>query len=493
MRRSATSGIPTSLRTPVVRRARRCARKPRSSPLQRSSASPIAVIERLVQRDRPADERQARAAVVHAQRARREHRVDELAAAVEEAARVTAGCAVLEIAARSPRRARPRVRRRSSSASRRRSRGASGKTAARAAAERARCPESGSAASKPERSRISARAVALRDPEAAALTPGERRRSSSPSPGTSGVRSPRTSASTSSSAPGGAARSAAESAWPLPRRGRRRTIAPAASARSAVASREPSSATITSASGNELPQRRRPSRAIVVLLVARGDEDRRPGQPPASVGRIASAPSAGAVLAAARAPASRSASAARPVVWSMSSTAERPRSWNDVDRGLLRVGVLDADRRNSCRRDARRRGRRGTAPCLPAAASTVRTTTTPSTGCSQIAVALADELLAERLPERRLPARRELAAERVAEVLKLVVADVLHELRALVEERVVDVLRVHRHGERDRPRHRLGAGVCSVRSIAWLTPPSTEPTKSTPMRLPARRSSISAG
>ena len=34
--------MPTSLRMPVVRRARRCARKPRSSPLQRSSATPIA-------------------------------------------------------------------------------------------------------------------------------------------------------------------------------------------------------------------------------------------------------------------------------------------------------------------------------------------------------------------------------------------------------------------------------------------------------------------
>ena len=43
VRASATIGMPTSLRTPVVRRARRCAANPRSSPLQRSSARPIAV------------------------------------------------------------------------------------------------------------------------------------------------------------------------------------------------------------------------------------------------------------------------------------------------------------------------------------------------------------------------------------------------------------------------------------------------------------------
>ena len=92
---------------------------------------------------------------------------------------------------------------------------------------------------------------------------------------------------------------------------------------------------------------------------------------------------------------------------------------------------------------------------------------------SQIAVALADELLAQCLPERRLPSRRELAAQRVAEVLKLVVADVLHELRALVEESVADVLCVHRHGERDRPRHRLGAGV-SQRSFDRVVDPAVD-------------------
>src|SRR5437867_6058778 len=75
--------------------------------------------------------------------------------------------------------------------------------------------------------------------------------------------SPERSASQSSSAPGGAARSAADKAWPLPRRGRRRTTAPASSATSAVRSREPSSATMTSASGNALRRR-----ATVVPITA---------------------------------------------------------------------------------------------------------------------------------------------------------------------------------------------------------------------------------
>ena len=62
----------------------------------------------------------------------------------------------------------------------------------------------------------------------------------------------------------------ASSACPLPRRGRRTTRAPAASASAAVRSREPSSATITSASGKARAQRvdRRPDPR---LLVARRD------------------------------------------------------------------------------------------------------------------------------------------------------------------------------------------------------------------------------
>src|SRR3954470_10734075 len=65
----------------------------------------------------------------------------------------------------------------------------------------------------------------------------------------SGRRSPLRSASQRRIEPFGAARSASVRAWPLPRCGRRSTVAPAASARNAVASREPSSATITSVPG----------------------------------------------------------------------------------------------------------------------------------------------------------------------------------------------------------------------------------------------------
>ena len=61
------------------------------------------------------------------------------------------------------------ARRRSSSAPRSRSPGASGKQAARASAERARWPESGSRASKPLRARTRKRAARLAMPEAAAL------------------------------------------------------------------------------------------------------------------------------------------------------------------------------------------------------------------------------------------------------------------------------------------------------------------------------------
>ena len=86
-----------SFRTPVVRRARRCARKPRSGPDQTSSATPDRGRERLVERRRPSDERQARAAVVDAERPGRQQGFDELPAAVDETARVPAGGAVSEV------------------------------------------------------------------------------------------------------------------------------------------------------------------------------------------------------------------------------------------------------------------------------------------------------------------------------------------------------------------------------------------------------------
>src|SRR5262245_35880137 len=67
---------------------------------------------------------------------------------------------------------------------------------------------------------------------------------------TRGTRSPTRSASASTSDPRGAACSPSVSACPFPRPGSLTTRAPARSASSAVASLEPSSATITSASGN---------------------------------------------------------------------------------------------------------------------------------------------------------------------------------------------------------------------------------------------------
>ena len=93
--------MPTALRTPVVRRARRCARKPRSSPA-------VHVVEEAEQRDerdpgiaaigvRPAGERQPEPAVVDAERARRQHRVEQLAPPVEEARGVATRGSVVEV------------------------------------------------------------------------------------------------------------------------------------------------------------------------------------------------------------------------------------------------------------------------------------------------------------------------------------------------------------------------------------------------------------
>ena len=137
--------MPTSFRTPVVR--------PRAEVRAEAAlgAAPAVVGEAdrastsgSCERDRPADERQPQAAVVDAQRAGREQRVDELAAAVEEAARVAAGRAVLE------RQldlldAQPRAdARRSSCASRSRSRARAGRPRRAPRADNARWPDSGS-------------------------------------------------------------------------------------------------------------------------------------------------------------------------------------------------------------------------------------------------------------------------------------------------------------------------------------------------------------
>ena len=146
--------------------------------------------------------------------------------------------------------------------------------AARAAGESARWPESGSRASKPERARISARAGPLRDPEAAALPLGEARRSRGRRRrGERAQVAREVGVARAAARPGGAARSASVSAWPLPRRGSRRTRAPAASAR---VGRRVARAVVGDdhlAPRETPPAAPRPSRRSA-LLVARGDEDR---------------------------------------------------------------------------------------------------------------------------------------------------------------------------------------------------------------------------
>ena len=144
---------------------------------------------------------------------------------------------------------------------------------ARAAALRCRCPDSGSRASKPERARISVRAIVLAIPKPPPRRSANAAIARSSPLRTSGPRSPTRSASASTSAPAGAACSPSVSACPLPRLGSSSTRAPARSASAAVASREPSSATITSAPGN-CSRSAATVAAIVRLLVACGDEDR---------------------------------------------------------------------------------------------------------------------------------------------------------------------------------------------------------------------------
>src|SRR6185312_3830435 len=128
--------------------------------------------------------------------------------------------------------------------------GAKGKHVSRASGESARWPESGSHSSIPPSTLTRVRALRFAIPK-----PPPSRRSNaaiarSASLSSSGARSPTRSASQSTRRPGGASRSASVSAWPLPRRGSRTTVAPARSASSAVASYEPSSASTTSACGN---------------------------------------------------------------------------------------------------------------------------------------------------------------------------------------------------------------------------------------------------
>ena len=259
-----TSGMPTSLSTPVVRPARRCPRTPRSGPLQRSSARPSAATGATrgsSDADEPADEREAQAAVVD--RERPEARARRPAAGgrgggtrgrSRPVARWRSGSSTSSTAS-PPASGVDRHPRLAAEAGRR-----AGSRRARARRESARWPDSGSAArarrsrsrtpapsawrSRSRRPRCSAKAAtprsaSLLEQGAQVAARGRHRR-------------------------GAAARSArqarpSESAWPLPRRGSRRHARLRPPPRRAVPSREPSSATITSAAGNCAPQGARPS------------------------------------------------------------------------------------------------------------------------------------------------------------------------------------------------------------------------------------------
>src|SRR6266566_1040814 len=248
-----TSGMPTSLRTPVVRRRPRWARKPRSPPLQRSSASPIAATaatagSRLSPTSQPTSGNL---------------RPRWLTAVGPQARNASSSC---RPRCAKPVTSRPEWRWRSgnsSSETRRPARtastvirtsqpkpAASGKHASRACCESTRWPDSGSTGAKPESTRTSIRPACLAIPKPPPWRSANAAIVRSPSAPASGARSPSRSASKSRTRPTGAARSARVSAWPFPRAGKRSTRAPARRADSAVPSREPSSATITSTPGN---------------------------------------------------------------------------------------------------------------------------------------------------------------------------------------------------------------------------------------------------
>src|SRR6266540_1080109 len=212
-----TSGIPASLRIPVVRRAARWARIPRSSPLQRSSARPRGPTASSASRSwRPRCAKPARSRPVS--RCSRSTSTSSTARPARSTSMVI-------------RSSHPKP-------------GASGKAAARARALRRRWPERGSRATKPVRRRISSRATRFAIPKPPPLLRvNEATRRSAP-PRARGAREPFRSASQRSREPGDAARSPAESASPFPRRPKRTTTAPASSARSTVASDESPSTTM---------------------------------------------------------------------------------------------------------------------------------------------------------------------------------------------------------------------------------------------------------
>ena len=237
----------------------------------------------------------------------------------------------------------------------------------------------------------------------------------------SGRRSPIRSASQSSSGPLGAARSASASAWPLPRRGNRRTLAPAASASAAVRSREPSSATITSASGNcsrRAPTVRpmRPSSSRAAIRIDRLSATRRRGG--RDVGQDAVTCGLLHAVLPRDGPAEQQGEGEPARLRVQVVHAREVLLGEGFDRGCPGPGHLDTDRRHVRRGEplveagekARRRAR------LRADAAG---DDDPVERHRVVAGALLDQVGGKRLPERAAGLRCELAAESAAQLADL--------------------------------------------------------------------------
>ena len=246
--------MPTSLRTPVVRPGGEvggdAAFRPAEQVVRQSDRRHWRDARR-ERADDPAHLREAEAAVIDPERAEGEHEVHELPAAMQEPAQVTPGGAMPEIdldlldGQARPHRVHghpglgtgePEREREHPAARSRRQRALAGDRLARLQA-------AGRANQRPRRP--------LDDPEPAALPLGKRGdrevgvalEQRPEVAGEVGVAEQQRPGERQPARP-------CVRACPLPRRGRRRTRAPAASARAAVSSRDPSSATITSAAGN---------------------------------------------------------------------------------------------------------------------------------------------------------------------------------------------------------------------------------------------------
>ena len=405
--------------------------------------------------ERPADERQAQPAVVDGERAGGEERVDELAAAVREAAEVAAGLAVaqrqLEL-----RDAEPGARGVDRHAHFAAESGGEREALLRARPrDSARWPESGSRASKPASATDERARHALGDPEAAAAALGERGdREVGAVPDERPEVARRGRRRRARAAP--AAQPARRASAPVPclaaaaaARGRRR-----APPRRAVASREPSSATITSRCGELLPERLyRLRRSCPPRRVRRREPQ--PGQPLgwASIGGTIAVVGAGL----------------QAVVPSRAAGQEQRE--REAARG--RVDVVDgrhpvlapgrngraADLRRSRprppgppRRPGPRRRRRESVAVGPLCGLTVRATTTPSAGLRKLPAFSSTSWEVRASQAGVSPPFDELVCKLAAEVVEapgLVLGQVAVEVP-------VEVRRVDRNLERAQA-HRCGA------------------------------------